>query len=279
MMLQEPLPNLKSWVLYFENAEIPVLESTKKTLLALNEVSESLTAKTLSEVVLRDPLMTIQVLRNIQKNTTQNITPITTVAHAIMMRGVERFFHEHQPQKTVEETLRLHFEAHTHLTKLIQRAHIGSYLALLWGKIRHDIESDELVIAALLYDLAEIILCLTAPRLTIEIQRVLQATPGKRSAEAQKTVLGVTFQEIQVELAKNWKLPELLLILLNEQEDKINSRAHIVALANRVARHILYSPTDPALPDDYKAIAELTGQSLEQVPEYLVRILTNKQLL
>ena len=128
---------------------------------------------------------------------------------------------------------------------------------------------EEVRIAALLHDLAEILVWCFAPKLGLDILALQSSQAGMRSADAQKSTLnGQTFLDIQLELCKQWHLPELLLRLIDEHNAE-QARVRNVWLAVRLARHSAHGWEDPALPDDYKDIGELLNLTPEAVRQRL----------
>jgi HD-like signal output (HDOD) protein len=69
-------------------------------------------------------------------------------------------------------------------------------------------------------------------------------------------VLGFALADLQKALAQEWKLPELLLTLMDEGHRK-HPRVRNVVLAVNLARHSANGWDDAALPDDYRDIGEL----------------------
>ena len=77
-------------------------------------------------------------------------------------------------------------------------------------------------------------------------------------------MFGFSFDELQTELAIKWKLPGLLLTLMNDTNAQ-SPRVRNVVLAVNLARHSANGWDDAALPDDYKNIGELLRVPAEQV--------------
>ena len=127
---------------------------------------------------------------------------------------------------------------------------------------------EEVRIAALLHDLAEILVWCSAPRLGLAILEQQKARPTMRSADAQKQTLGFTFLDIQRELCRVWHLPELLRTLIDDDNGD-QPRVKNVTLAVRLARHSSHGWDDPALPDDYTDIGELLNITPETVRQRL----------
>jgi HD-like signal output (HDOD) protein len=115
---------------------------------------------------------------------------------------------------------------------------------------------EEVALAALLHDLAEILLWCFAPRLALEIRAQQRADPTLRSAVAQNRVLGFRTSDLQLALCDAWHLPELLKTLMDDAHSGF-ARVRNVLLAVNLARHSASDWDNPALPDDFDAIEKL----------------------
>jgi hypothetical protein len=182
-----------------------------------------------------------------------------------MMVGTTPFFTHFSNLPVAEEVLRGQLAGLTGLRRAMSRARHAALYAQDWAVLRHDIESDEVMVAALLRDLAEMLMWCFAPRLMMTVRALMQSRPGMRSHEAQQKVFGFRGIELQLALVRAWKLPELLQILMDENHAE-HPRVKLVALAVRLARHSANGWDDPALPDDYAEIARFL-----RLPEEAVR--------
>jgi len=253
---------LSSWVSALGAAEIPVLRRTVTELARLRENENALVARDISRVLLHDPMFTLRVLCFLQqRRKPRQPTEVTTVEHALMMLGVSPFFEHYGNLPAVESVLAEHPLALEGLMRVINRARHAALYARDWAILRHDIESEEVVIAALLHDLAEMLLWCFAPQLALQIQEMLLQERSLRSGVAQRAVLGFTLDNLQLALIAEWKLPALLQSLMLGARAK-TPRAVNVLLAVDLARHSADGWDDPALPDDYAAI-----QSFLKLPE------------
>jgi HD-like signal output (HDOD) protein len=179
--------NLDRWVAFFSQAEIPVLRSTVGELVRLKQNENNITARDISAVILRDPMLTVRVLRYLQGHRgNSRRTEITTVGHAVMMLGITPFFRQFHDMKVVEEVLADRPDALQGVMVVVSRAHYAALYARDWAELCYDTESDEVVIAALLHDVAEMLLWCLAPELAIRISEQLQRDPTLRSAVAQE---------------------------------------------------------------------------------------------
>lgn len=267
-MLDHPLPDTDAWVLLFSNNSLPVLRVTKRHLDEMRQDLENVDARELAHVILQDPIMTVRVLAYIQPLRSRSLQhDITTIAGAVLMSGMQPFFRRFEELPTIEDMLK-GCDPHALLGVLhiIRRAQRAADYAQDWAIWRHDLNMEEVRIAALLHDLAEILVWCFAPRLGLDIQAQRQACPTMRSADAQRNTLGLTFQDIQTELCKVWHLPPLLQTLIDDSQAQ-QGRVRNVELAVRLARHSAHGWDDPALPDDYADIGRLlniTPQAVRQ---------------
>ncbi len=256
-MLDHPLQDLDAWVVFFSNNSLPVLRHTQRRFEEMREDMDNVDARELARVILLDPIMTVRVLAYIQPLRGRSLQhDITTIAGAIMMAGIEPFFNRFNELPSIEGMLKGE-DPHALLGTLhvIRRAQRAADYAQDWALWRHDINMEEVRIAALLHDLAEILIWSFAPKLGLQIHHIMTEHPNMRSATAQEQVLGMSFQDIQMALCRVWHLPDLLKNLIDG--DGTQPRVRNVNLAVRLARHSANGWDDPALPDDYTDIGTL----------------------
>lgn len=271
-MLQRPLPSLDSWVSYLSQGEIPVLKRTMRELSRLRTDEENVSGRQLAGIILFDPLMTLRLLAYLEahRKKSQN-TEITTVAGAVMMIGVTPFFAKFDRLPLVEDRLKDHPQALIGLLRVISRARQASLFARDWAVLRHDLDVEEITVAALLHDTAEILLWCFAPTLMLDIRARLAAQKGMRSATAQEAVLGIRIVDLQLALARTWHLPALLQTLMDDDHAD-NPRVRTVIHAVNLARHAANGWNDPAIPDDLAEIGRLLNISTEALSERLRRL-------
>lgn len=268
-MIDTPFATLDSWVAFFREAELPVLRRTVTELDRLRDNAEVVNGRVLSSIILQDPLMTVRVLAYIEKHRrrSQN-ADITTIERALMMIGITPFFRDFQNLPLVEDALKPYPKALVGLLRVITRAKHASRWAREWAMIRHDLDVDEITVATLLHDVAEILMWCFTPALALNIRDMQAQDRSLRSSTAQQQVFNITLSDLQVELAREWHLPELLTTLIDRKNES-NPRVRNVALAVDLARHSANGWDDAALPDDFKAIEDLLRIGHEQLMQKL----------
>ena len=262
-MIETPLASLEAWVAYFSAAELPVLRHTVAEIDRLRENSATVNARAVAGAILRDPLMTLRVLGYIEARRPKNrTTDITTIERALMMIGIDPFFRDFQNLPTVEDHLKGHPKALVGVLRVMARARKASHWAREWAINRHDLDVDEITVATLLHDVAEIMMWCFAPTLALAVRDAQTVDRRRRSVDVQREIYGVALFEIKLDLAKAWRLPELISMLLDDDKAR-NPRVRNVKLAVDLARHSANGWDDNALPDDFAAIEELLHMSHE----------------
>jgi HD-like signal output (HDOD) protein len=262
-MLTKPLPDLNAWSAHFMNAPIPVLAGTVEelhTLQAVNDASDSVDARMISEAVFDDPLMILRILATAARmRRPSQVTDVETVTAAVLLMGLTRFFREFSTLDTVNQALSESPLALNGLQRVIRRARRAAHFAQAIAVHRMDEDIAVVCEAALLHDFAEMLLWCHAPNLALDIAQRQTNDPTLRSVDAQRDVLGIELQELEQTLMTAWRLPELLIrITTGGSRYRVDdAQVATVDLAIRIARHSQDRWDNPALPDDYTALGGL----------------------
>lgn len=246
-----------AWLKQLQKVKIPVLRQTARELAKLKQDEDKLSARAITAVVLNDPFMVFKVLSYAKKNAgKRQVQDILEVEGAIIMMGTSTFFRDLAPDLLVDDRLKSDIPALTHLLRLIKRAHRAAYYAADWAALHKDLHSEEVWIAALLHDFAEMLMWCFAPEKMNTIFDMQKNDKTIRSKDVQLQVLGFHISDLQKELINVYAMPPLLTQLMEEDEEvELSKRAMGVSLAVNLARHSANGWDDAALPDDYEAIA------------------------
>lgn len=260
-MLSRAPASLQAWARAIQESEIPVLERTVVGIRALREDEDNVAPRDIAEVVLNDPLMALKVLAHAtRRRPTRLVGDVETVTAAILMMGTAEFFRAFSDQPTVEALLADVPGALPGLLKVLERSHRAARLAMGFAMHRQDTDAEVIHEAALLHDFAEALLWCHAPALAVEMQKRQHADPTLRSTQVQRDVLNIELNDLEQTLMREWRLPELLRELTDEHRAS-QARVRNVQLATALARHSQNGWDNPALPDDFTAIAALLNQS------------------
>lgn len=269
--MNEEAVNAAAWLKRLSRVNIPVLKQTARALENLKLDDDNLNARDISAVVLNDPFMVFKVLSYAQKHQgKRQVQDLVEVEQAIIMMGTRTFFRELAPDLLVDDRLQSNIPSLTHLLRLIKRSHRAAYYAADWAAMHKDLHSEEIWIAALLHDFAEMLMWCFAPDKMNQIFDLQKKNRQLRSKEAQLSVLGFAMHDLQKALIQVYSMPPLLSHLMDEEEDW-DRRAKNVSLAVNLARHSANGWDDAALPDDYQAIANFLRLDVERT-KYLIGV-------
>lgn len=261
---------LNEWVARLSKSELPVLKHTARDLAALREDEDRLSAKSIAQAIERDPIMTVKLLRYLQSHKHKAQTAdVVQVEQALLMLGLEPFFKHVVPQPLIEDMLKAHAVALPPVLRVIHRSHRASEYAYDWAVYLHDLHFEEARVAALLHNIAEILMWCFSPDQMLKIRDIQQHDKSLRSRSVQEQVLGFALDDLQTALVKAWALPELLLTMMDAACAR-QTRVHTVTLAINLARHSANGWDDAALPDDYKELGELLHLPTEQAMSMVV---------
>ncbi len=257
--------DLRGWVEFLGRADIPVLKQTARELEALRQDANSLSARSVAAVIARDPMMTAKLLRYLQQHKHRSQTSeVVQVEQALLMLGVEASYAKIPARPLVQDVLQGQTESLLHLMQVIHRSHRASEYAFDWAVLLSDLHFEEVRIAALLHDLAEMLVWCFAPQQMLRIRSMQQQDKALRSRDVQQQVLGFALAELQKALIREWELPALLLTLMDDY-NATQPRVRNVLLAVNLARHSANGWDDAALPDDYRDIGGLLRMPAEEV--------------
>jgi HD-like signal output (HDOD) protein len=263
MLEAQTPPDLAAWLTLFSRAEMPVLRQTARRLDEARQHIDRVNGRDIIDIVLQDPLLAIRVLAYIQSFGSKHLrSDVTNIATAVMMLGVEPFFRKFENPATIETMLGRKPQALLGVLQVILRCQRASRYAHDWAFARHDMNVEEVALAALLYDLTEVLLWCFAPEQAIAIRARLQVDKNLRSSVVQREVLGFPLSELHLALCRAWQLPELLTALMDNDSAQL-ARVQNVKLAVNLARHSVDGWTDAALPEDFAAIEKLLNISRE----------------
>ena len=246
--------DLSGWADFLSSSPPPMLAYTRHRLAALRLKGEAIVPSEIAAIGLSDPLFSAKVISDIQSTRNKHrAMDITTIEHALMMQGIDPFYQRIEGAALLDEQITPGGLAHLAILALAKRGYVASRLARQWAEKSLDMHPEELQVAALIHDIAEILLWLKAPGHALLIKKVMDESPSMRSTAAQQRILGFTLTALTAEIAHRWGLPDILSRLFSGED--LSPRIRTVSLAVRVARHSSQSWANPALPDDWSAVA------------------------
>lgn len=232
---------VEQWVAFLKDKEIPVLYVSRQQMLAQAETAQVLSPRELADFVLRDPYLSLKLLRRAEGKRSRTLGQETSTALASVL------------QTGTDELMRLTIDSVTTqlgivgLDECAHRAVIASHVGRNWAAARADVSVEEIALAALLAEAGELLLWHFAPELPQKALDELKSGRALRTLQAQQQAVGFSFKQLTMSLVQAWDLPPLITMLIRGSD---NLRANIARLAVDTARHIVTHPENPAIPAD-----------------------------
>lgn len=261
--LTSALPDLQAWIRHFCDAPIPVLEASALALEDLRalDADDKVDANMLGSLIETDPFFTVKVLAYVaSKRRRTEGTEAETVTSALLMIGVSPFLRAFGPQPTVEALLMQQPQAMAGVQRVLKRSMRAARFALAFGVHRMDQDVSTIRLAAFVHDFAELLMWCHAPALVLEVLLKQRENPALRTAALQRVIFHIDLNALRQALMKLWGLPELL-VRLSDERHADHPAVRSVSLAVRLARHTQDGWSNPALPDDFRDIAQLLNAS------------------
>ena len=267
--MQTKPAGLSDWVNFLREAQVPVLKRTVRELREARDQDHEVHVVT--TILRHDPLMTLILLRYLQQNKRRSqVDEVVQVEQALMMIGLQGFYDKVVPGLLAEDVLKSQPAAIIGLLHSVQQATRSAYFARDWSIRLKDLHFDEIHVAALLHNFADILLWCHTPEQMIQVRTLQLQNSALRTRDAQRQVLGFKISDLQLELAKTWQLPELLIHFM-ERNWAHERQMRTLVLSVNLSRHLSNGWEDAAFPDDYQDISELLhlppGQVMELVRE------------
>ena len=183
---------LEDWVTRYASATLPVLERTRGEIDQLRERQDALDPQDLASVIEVDPMMTLKLYAQVaqMRGRTSHSDPDSVIG-ALLMLGVTPFFRAFEQLDAVESVLQDRPDAMEGFQSVLERSFRAARFALAFAVHRMDPDAALLRSAAMLHDVAELLLWCSEPDLALEIRARMRSRPGLRSAQAQRAVLNV----------------------------------------------------------------------------------------
>jgi HD-like signal output (HDOD) protein len=221
---------LNGWVERLGPRTLPAMALTRQRVMQLLD-SPNTTHADLQRILSRDPGFTLAIFRLFNALPRPPTEPVSNLAHAIALLGIE-------PTSQADRALpdlhkQLSEGARAALYDCYSRAGHAAWYAYSWG---HDLRlgnPEEMAIAALLHELAEMLLWTYADRQMGQLTALIRR--GMPQTDAEQQVFGFSLRHLSLQLAEQWHLPPLTAQAL-QPVGAFQARSLAVMLASALAR-------------------------------------------
>jgi serine/threonine protein kinase len=188
-------------------SDFPVLSQSVRRINAMSQVSGK-DAGQMASVIVKDFALTNKILKVVNSAYYGRFSgKIGTVSRAVVVLGIQAIrslaasliFFEHLGDKQQAERLR----------EQVSAAMFSAVFASQLARQQGENDTEGFFLAAMLRDLGRILVAFYLPDESREVER-LQQLESLQPIQAQHQVLGVSFETVGIEIARQWNFPDLL---------------------------------------------------------------------
>lgn len=257
-----------AWAARLSGITPPMLRSTRKAIKAAWQQPERVDANMLTQIVLRDPLMTLRVLSHVNASRPERmVTAPETVCASILVMGLNAFRALVDDTPLLEDSIAGDRAARQRLRHLCRRARHAGRIGLTLASECQDPDASLVYEAALIHDVCEMLIWIVDRTTGDRLARARRSATAD-AAITQREVLGCSLMEIATRLMRRWQLPSALTQAMGAGEGR---SARIASIAVRFAEHSERGWSHPGILDDLRELAELTNLSLPAARALLER--------
>lgn len=257
---------LNNWLERLLSRPLPLLDTTRVELNDLISRSQ-LSMNQYAQPILHDPGFCVQVLKKTNAQRLQaGRQPLTTISNAMSHLGQGQLNEQISQAQSMTDLAMDAIHQQGYLRYVAQACH-AAYQARDWAQARHTIEPEEMQLASLLQNIAELGLWCLGDNTMPEIEH--RAYGKKQDFEkAAFEVLGCSLRDLSAALAEVWHLPELVV-----QGMKTSARDFTLAsgatLASRLARLSSRNWHSEDTRQCIEAIANYQGKAADEVGSHI----------
>ena len=232
--------DLKSWVKYIGTQSIPVFNETILSVLNLSMDDKS-SCKQLADTILQDAALTSRVLRVANSPYyCRRHAELTNLRRVVLLIGFK---------KITEICLTLSIldsivdnKTRRHVYEISTKSYHAAIQARALAELYNSRDPDMVYISTLLFNIGEIAFWSLTGKSGRLISDLLKHS-GVKDEQAEKDILGVTFRELSLGLAAEWRLSDMLKRAL-EQPTSNDINIKCISYGNQIAEQIIDKDCD-----------------------------------
>lgn len=253
------------WISIISQRELPALTSTALLLdkFANDDVSS---LPRLSNAILHDQVLSsslLKVANNIQRI---GVNKITTVSRATVILGIQTVKNICLTSKVIESLLKhkdLDIEVYTRIKSLMAQSFFAGQLAKMMLPNHSEETQEEVYIAAMLRRIGETAFWCLGKQFQEELDHLINV-PKQQYEEACIELIGMSFDELSIGLARRWQLGDLMIKSLDNPEQR-TLEMQVIHLADKLVHYIHNPPTAVKYNKTIRQISELMKISDQQL--------------
>lgn len=246
-----------AWVNILARSAPPVLKRSLDDLAQFADAIYEVPVRKVADVVESDPMLTLNVMMMVGRFQSSRPTEIETVEEALLMMGCVNFVKKALAFPTVDAVLARRPEALLGTLRAAARARRAGMFARQWARIRLDRNEGACVIAALLYEVTDLLAWIHAPEKMMQFEQVVRENPRRKVTLTRWMEFGFEWDELEGKLMRRVRVPEVIFGLIKPNPAEDVPSAEMVAKAVAFSRRLAESRDTQALQEELRDIARL----------------------
>ena len=251
--------DLKNWVKYIGNQNIPVFNQTIQSVLSL-AMDDKSSCKQLADVILQDAALTSRVIRVANSPYYNRChTQFTNIRRIVLLIGFKKISEICLTLSILDSII--DGKARKHVYEISTKSFHAAIQARSLAEIYNSKDPDMVYMSTLLFNIGEIAFWSLTGKSGRLISDLLKHS-GVKSEQAEKDILGITFRELSLGLVSEWKLSNLLIkALAKPASEDLNVKC--ISYANIIADSIINNNLD--FDSIAEKIAKESGHSAKEI--------------
>ncbi len=246
-----------AWVNILARGSPPVLKRSLDDLSQFSDAIYDVPVRKVADVVESDPMLSLNLMMVIGRFQSSRPTQIENIEEALLMLGCVNFVKKAMTLQTVDAMLAKRPEALLGTLRAAARARRAGMFVRQWARMRNDRNESACVIAALLYEITDLLAWIHAPEKMMHFEAVVRENPKRKITLTRWMEFGFEWDELETKMLRRLKLPEMVCSLIKPTQAEESPSADLVAKAVAFSRKLAESRDMRAMRDDLYEIARV----------------------
>ena len=263
--MSEQHRNKEQWVDFIAHRELPALTSTARLLQKFSNDDVSSLPR-LSQAILHDQGLSSCLLKVANNVSRIGVAPVTTVSRATVVLGIQTVKNICLTSKVIDSLIKnkdLDEKVFDRIKRSMASSFYAGQLAKMMTPEYSEDTREEVYLAAMLHRIGETAFWCLGSELDYPLEELASLSKNEFNEQCQE-LIGMSFAQLTLGLAKKWNLGNLLIKSLDSPENR-TVEIRIIDLADKLASFIDSPPTEEEFNDVFGQISSLMNINERQL--------------
>jgi HD-like signal output (HDOD) protein len=258
-----------AWVNILARSSPPVLKRSLDELAQFQDAIYEVPVRRVADIVESDPMLSLNLMILMGRFQTSRPTQVDNIEEALLMIGCVNFVKKAVTFPTVDALLAKRPEALLGTLRAAARARRAGMFVRQWAHMRNDRNEAACVIAALLYEITDLLAWIHAPEKMMALDQVVRENPKRKLKLTRWMEFGFEWDELETKLYKRCRLPTLVSDMIKPQRGQQSPSSKLVHLAAGFSRRLSENRDHKAMVRDLGELSVLLKMPIGKLLEHL----------